>query len=98
MRPANAMPTAPTSAQETPPRYELAWASPDRWRLEMRFAGYHSVEAVDDEGPWHRSGVPWVPDWHPGAKKQQISPEVRIDTVQHAMSAVLAARKLELVN
>lgn len=36
-------------------------------------------------------GLPWVPDFHPASSDRADSPEVRIDTVQHAISAVLGA-------
>ena len=37
-------------------------------------------------------GLPWVPKHHPAASTRKVSPEVRIDTVQHAISAVLGAQ------
>ena len=39
-------------------------------------------------------GVPWIPTFHPDAPKKDIAPEVRIDTVQHSISAVLGAKAL----
>lgn len=42
-------------------RYELAWAAPERWRLEIRFAGYHRVEVRNEQGRWEAAAVPWMP-------------------------------------
>lgn len=39
-------------------------------------------------------GLPWVPDFHPASSGRANSPEVRVDTVQHAISAVLGAKAI----
>ncbi len=39
-----------------------------------------------------KGGVPWVSRHHPASKTREISPEIRIDTVQHSISAILGAQ------
>jgi hypothetical protein len=56
----------------------------------------HLIEAQFREGKL-KGGVPWISQHHPNFMKVAQAPEVRIDTVQHSISAVLGGLALRQI-
>lgn len=76
------------------------------WLKQEDYPGLDEVDRLVSEGVDYLlksqyqngmcvGGLPWIPASHPHSKKRADSNEVRVDTVQHSISAVVGAQAID---
>jgi hypothetical protein len=73
---------------------EIWWASPTKWRREMRSPEFHRIEIVDGERDWQKSEGDYFPEWlretavalvKPVPPLDQVLEQVKTAEVRHLM-------------
>ncbi len=73
---------------------EIWWASPTKWKREMRSAEFHRVEIVDGEHDWQKNEGDYFPEWlrqtsvalvKPVPPLGQVLEQVKTAEVRHLM-------------
>jgi len=60
---------------------EIWWASPTKWKQEMRSAEFHRIEVVDGERDWQKSEGDYLPEWLREASVALVKPVPPLDWV-----------------
>jgi hypothetical protein len=67
---------------------EIWWASPDRWRRELRSPGFHQVEIMNNGRDWQQNDGDFLPEWLREIALELIRPVPPLDEVlEHAKTA-----------
>ncbi len=67
---------------------EIWWASPTRWRREVRSPEFHQIEVVDGAHDWQKNEGAYFPEWLRRTATELIKPVPPLeDVLNHAKSA-----------
>ncbi len=67
---------------------EIWWASPTRWRREVRSPEFHQIEVVDGANDWQKNEGAYFPEWLQQTTTELIRPVPPLeDVLEHAKSA-----------
>jgi hypothetical protein len=67
---------------------EIWWASPDRWRRELKSPGFHQVEIVNGARDWQQNEGDFFPEWLREIALELIRPVPPLnDVLEHAKTA-----------
>jgi hypothetical protein len=67
---------------------EIWWASPDRWRRELKSPGFHQIEIMNNGRDWQQNEGDFLPEWLREIALELIRPIPPLDEVlEHAKTA-----------
>lgn len=67
---------------------EIWWASPSKWKRELKTPGFHRVEIVDGDRRWEKNDGDFFPEWLREVALELVKPIPALDEVlEHAKTA-----------
>jgi hypothetical protein len=77
---------------------EIWWASPTKWKREMRSAEFHCVEIVDGERDWQKSEGDYYPEWLRETTIALVKPVPPLDQVLEQVKTAEVRRLMGMTN